>query len=285
MSPLVGETAPTEEIREEALHTPIPDLSGLRKVKEGYREWPIGRENSLFNEEVVGVSVYGLAGQSYYSRPNAATGEPIAEVSKKLYLRKSLAEKLANINQRLKDPTFTKFFGGPVELYIEDAYRPYDLQKKLYEQVFPHLIWQQNPGITDEQLDKRLHELIAEPGNDENSPSPHATGGAVDVILRYKQNTSDYVEGSEVYTGHIDGDTSPRVLLDYFEIEEPKNGHEKFAQRNRRAFYAIMTGEALGFDTQLQVNPTEFWHWSYGDQMWAKLQGKPAAFYGLAQGQ
>lgn len=197
-------------------------------------------------------------------------------------LRKTLAEKLGYINERLKDPAITDFFSGQVELYVEDALRPYKLQKKLYEEVFPALIKKQNPGISDEELESRLQELIAKPSKDEDRPSPHATGGAVDVILRYRQNTLDYVQGSEVPVGHVDGDTSRRVYPDYFEHGPPRSKKEIVAQRNRRAFYAIMTGEAFGIDTQLQVNPTEWWHWSYGDQMWAKLSDQPTALYGQA---
>jgi D-alanyl-D-alanine dipeptidase len=28
------------------------------------------------------------------------------------------------------------------------------------------------------------------------------------------------------------------------------------------------------------ANPTEWWHFSFGDQMWAKLTGADAALYG-----
>ena len=267
----------------DALLVPISSLSKLRELKEGYRDHPIEKSHSRYGENLVPISNYGLAGQAYYSRPSAATGDPVTEVPESLLLRKSLAEKLADINQRLDDPALTKFFGGPVELYVEDGHGSFELQKNLYDKVFPHLIWQQNPLMTDEQREARLYELIAEPSNDPDHPSPHLTGGAVDVILRYKQKTPDYVKGSEVYVGHTEADTSERVLPDYFELNEPKNGHDKFAQRNRRAFYAIMTGLAMGTPTDLQVNPTEWWHWSYGDQMWAKLMYKPAAFYSTAQ--
>ncbi len=273
-----------EVVHKDALLAPIPDLTAAREAKTGYRDYPIDRNGELFDEELVNIADYGLAGQAYYSRPNAATGEAVPEVPKALQLRKSLAEKLADINKRLADPAITKFFGRPVELYIEDGLRAYNLQKQLYDQVFPHLIWQQNPGISDEQLDAKLRNLIAKPSDDEARPSPHATGGAADVTLRYKRATLGYVRGDEVPLGHVDGDTSDRVLPDYFEQLASVSEAFDLAQRNRRAFYAIMTGKVFGIDTGLQVNPTEFWHWSYGDQMWAKLRGEPAALYGLAGG-
>jgi zinc D-Ala-D-Ala dipeptidase len=40
----------------------------------------------------------------------------------------------------------------------------------------------------------------------------------------------------------------------------------------------IDTMRAAGF-----VNdPTEWWHWSYGDRYWANLPGKPAAIFAAA---
>ena len=279
-----GETPKTEKVHIETLLSPIPNLSELRKTKEGYRDYPIHEQSHLFREGLVDIKSYGLAGQAYYSRPNAATGEAIPEVPKNLFIRKSLAEKLSHINEQLKDPAFTKFFGKPVELYIEDGFRSYDLQKKLYEQVLPHLIWQQYPGITDEGLDEKLNGLIAKPSTDAARPSPHSTGGAVDVVLRYGHKSPLYIKNTGVPLGHEDGDTSERVTLDYFEHNEPRDKEDRLAKRNRRAFYAIMTGEAFGRDTELQVNPSEWWHWSYGDQMWAKLQAKPLALYGSAEG-
>jgi D-alanyl-D-alanine dipeptidase len=277
-----GMDAGAETINHDALIAPIPDLTTLRQLKDGYREYPIDLGNPQSHEELIDISAYDLPGQSYYSRPNAATGEPVAEVPKTLYLRKSIAEKLLAINQTLTDPALTRFFGGPVELYVEDAHRSYLLQKQLYEKVFPHLIRQQHPGLSDEELADQLQNLIAEPSDDPARPFPHATGGAADVILRYKQKTPGFVD-KPVFVAHLDGDTSSKIELDYFEHHEPKDGHEKFAQRNRRAFYAIMTGAAFNQQTELQVNPTEWFHWSWGDQMWAKLQNKPAALYGLAE--
>lgn len=268
------------ELIETALSEPVPNLSIARSKKEYYRDYPIDNDTGLYNEKLVSVGDYGLAGQNYYSRLNVATGQAIIDIPKELFLRKSLAEKLADLNQRLNGKTVVDFFGGPVELYIEDAYRPYSLQKHLYEKVFPELIRQQNPAISDENLEARLNELIALPSNDAQHPSPHSTGGAVDIVLRYKQDTPDYVKGAEVPVGHVDGDTSKRVYPDYFELLKPQSDHDKLAQRNRRAFYAVMTGKAYGIDTGLQVNPTEWWHWSWGDQMWAKLRDEPSAFYG-----
>ena len=46
------------------------------------------------------------------------------------------------------------------------------------------------------------------------------------------------------------------------------------AQANRRLLYWVMT------EAEFANNPTEWWHYSWGDQMWAKLAGQSAAHYG-----
>ena len=46
------------------------------------------------------------------------------------------------------------------------------------------------------------------------------------------------------------------------------------ARTNRRLLYWVMT--EAGFAN----NPTEWWHYSWGDQLWARLMGRPHAHYG-----
>lgn len=41
-----------------------------------------------------------------------------------------------------------------------------------------------------------------------------------------------------------------------------------------------MTTDEVG-KIAMTGNPTETWHYSYGDQMWAILEGQDAAFYGV----
>lgn len=272
-----------DQLNEEALLQPIPNMDGLRERKKAYNELPIDTSHPKFNEPLVDVAGYGLAGQAYYSRPNAATDQPVPGVPTNMYLRQSVAETLAKINTSLRNPIFTDFFGGEVELYVEDALRPVSLQTRLHDELIPALLRDNHPGISDEEVAERIKDLIAVPSPDPQKPSPHATGGALDIILRYKQGTTEYVEDSQVPMGHSDGDTSERILPDYFELNEPQTDDDKQAQRNRRTYYAIMTGKAFGVDTGLVCNPTEWWHWGSGDQLAAKVRGDEAAYYSLAE--
>lgn len=274
-----------EQIVEEALLLPVPNMDKLRELKKGYNELPIDNSHPKFNEPLVDIADYGLAGQAYYSRPNAATDQPVPGVPKNMYLRQSVAQTLATINTSLRNPIFTDFFGGEVELYVEDALRPVSLQTRLHDELIPALLRDNHPEMSDEDIAERIKDLIAVPSSDPNKPSPHATGGALDIILRYKQGTTGYVEGSQVPMGHSDADTSDRILPDYYELHDPQTDEDKQAQRNRRAYYAIMSGQAFGTDTGLVCNPTEWWHWGSGDQLAAKVRGDSEAYYSLAEPQ
>lgn len=262
---------------------PIPDFGLARKIKPGYRQHALLATGDHDDEPLVAIEEYGIAGQSYYSRPNKATSDPIPGIEPAVYVRRTIAEKLAAINFELqKSEVVEKLLGGKVELYIDEGYRPPELQRKLYEEVFPYVISQQHPDWTRTRILRRRDELSAAPPQD-GTPSPHATGAAVDVKLRYQDARLGYVPGTDVEMGHGDADTSQATNPDYFEHRDALGIDGQKARRNRRVFYWIMKGSLNGDDTGFVVNPTEWWHWSFGDQMWAHLTQSPGAFYNEAK--
>lgn len=274
---------PYNQFFEEALYQPVPNMGELRERKKGYNELPIDTTNTLFSELVVNIADYGIAGQAYYSRPNAATEQAVPDAPTTLYLRKSVAETLAKINDSLNNPAITAFFGGEVELYVEDALRPVALQTRLHNELIPALLRKNHPDMSEEAILARRKDIIALPSSDPSKPSPHATGGALDVALRFKQPTESFVKGSNLPMGHVDGETGDRINPDYFEQNSPETEADKVAQRNRRAYYAIMTGAAFGVNTGFVNNPTEWWHWGRGDQLSAKVNGDKVAYYSLVE--
>jgi len=268
-----------ERINVRALEAAIPSMALSLEAKNGYRDIEINQADERFNEALVQLEDYGIAGQSYYSRSNATLEQPVPGVNEKPFLRRSVAQKLAAINEKLQNPKITEFFGGEVELYVEDGVRPVALQQQLFDVALPNLLRRNEPESTDQEIDQKKRTIIAAPSTDLQHPAPHATGGAVDVILRYRQDVKSFVRGVNVWIGHIDGDTADNIAPDYYEKHPPQDESDLLAQRNRRAFYAIMTGAAFNQPTNLAVNPTEIWHWSEGDQLWAALT-KQIPYYG-----
>lgn len=101
----------------------------------------------------------------------------------------------------------------------------------------------------------------------------------MDINLRFQRPDPGFVPGCRVELSHKSGVVGYAAQPDYFEHHVPASKIERQAQRNRRILYWVMRGALLGDDTGFVVNPTEWWHWSYGDQLWAQLTDAPEAFY------
>ncbi len=263
----------------------IPTQGVALSRKQNYREYPLYMGTDRAQESMVAIADYGIAGQAYYSRPNPATGEPLAEVNPTVFLRKRLVEKLADINLALQQSDIvTKLFGGQVELYVEEGLRSRETQAHLYDTVFPKLIRKQQPDLDEADVMIRRNQMIAAPFRQGVTPPPHATGGAVDVTLRYVNPGLGYHARSMVNMGHEDGATGATAYPDYFEGRDRLSARDQEAQRNRRVFYWAMRGALLPEgESGLVCNPTEWWHWSTGDQLWAAVTEAPFAFYGAAE--
>jgi D-alanyl-D-alanine dipeptidase len=258
----------------------IPIQSELLKAKAGYREYPLLVESPRAKEPLVDIGLYGLAGQSYYSRPNRATGDPVPGVDPIVRVRKSIAEQLAAINYEVQNAELlTKVFGQPVELYIEEGMRSPQMQRQLYEEIFPRFISQRQPALHEAEVLAERDKLIAKPSDARSTPSPHSTGAAVDVCLRYAQPDLGFVAKSLILMGQKAG-FSKNARPDYFETKESLSTTDKRMRQNRRIFYWVMRGALLHDDSGFMVNPDEWWHWSYGDQLWAALTNAPCAFFG-----
>src|SRR6185503_15756509 len=119
--------------------------------------------------------------------------------------------------------------------------------------------------------------LIARPSKGGSIP-PHATGAAFDVTLRYVHPDLCYVPKTRLDMGRT-LDTSTVAQPDYFEHSNHLPTIQVKQQRNRRALYWIMRGALLQDDSGFICNPDEWWHWSFGDQMWAVLTDAPCAYF------
>lgn len=268
------------------LQHPIPDMTA-RRARKDYRSYPLDVDGQRNSEPLVDIAEFGIAGQSYYSRHNTASGQPISGVGEAVFVRHSVAEKLALINRELQQSqAVTELLGGRVELFVDEGLRSKAVQQKLYAELFPRLIRERNPGISKADALKLRDSVIAKPSN-KTSPAPHATGAAVDVKFRYVQAEQGFVSKGFVDMGHSRGDLGSPTQPDYFErlLKPPRpklQAGQIVAQRHRRVFYWVMRGALIGDDSGFEVNPNEWWHWSYGDQLWGQLRRAPYAFFGAA---
>lgn len=178
----------------------------------------------------------------FLPHPYLEVGAPYAEKSP-FFVRKEVLKRLYVAQSKLE--SLNKGF----KLKVFDAYRPLAVQKymieydtKRYGKKITQKFW--SPISTDVKL----------------SPPPHSTGGALDLTIIDKN-------GLELDMG---------TKIDEFTESSYSNFNaiSSTCRDNRALLLEVMT--FAGF-SQL---PTEWWHFSFGDQIWA-IDNNTYAKYGL----
>lgn len=244
---------------------PIGDLAASRAARRGFRtRIPIRRDNALHAEQVVEARDVGLAGENFYaSDRNPPYWRRAEGATDRLWLRAGVAERLGRVNARAAT--------AGLELFLFDAWRPRSVQAYFHDVWMPNEIQRRNPALTGAALTEEVERYWSAPTYNPESPAPHETGAAVDLSLRWKG-------GDLLWMGSLFDDVTQLANRDRFENLDP--GHFSFsdleAQANRRLLHWLMVEEGFA------GHPDEWWHFSWGDQMWAALSGEAQAHYGLA---
>ncbi|MBE9055220.1 M15 family metallopeptidase [Sphaerospermopsis sp. LEGE 08334] len=156
-------------------------------------------------------------------------------------------------------------------IQIFDAYRPVAVQQFMVDYSFAQAV--QARGLIEsdlstqqrEEIWQQVYEIWAVPSLDMNTPPPHSTGAAVDITL-VNEN------GEVVNMGSPIDEMSERSHPDYY-AHSDAHRHQEY-HHHRELLLNVML--KAGF----QRNPREWWHFSFGDQMWAWLCNQPTARYG-----
>ncbi|WP_392533361.1 M15 family metallopeptidase [Nostoc sp. C117] len=187
--------------------------------------------------------------------PYEKLGAPYGDRSP-YYLRQSAIENL------IQAQSYLEILHPKWRIQIFDAYRPIAVQQFMVDYSFAQAV--KDRGLTGVELSpnqrqeiwEAVYEIWAVPSLDEKTPPPHSTGGAVDVTL-----VDD--SGEIVDMGSPIDEMSGRSHPDYY-----ANGDRPEAQKyhaSRQLLQDVML--KAGF----QRNPREWWHFCFGDQMWAWL--------------
>jgi D-alanyl-D-alanine dipeptidase len=168
------------------------------------------------------------------------------------YLRQSVIENL------IQAQNYLQLLHPNWYIQIFDAYRPVAVQQFMVDYSFGEALRER--GLTDKELSpqqreeawKAVYEIWAVPSLDMKTPPPHSTGAAVDITL-----VNDI--GEVVDMGSPIDEMSDRSLPEYYHHSHP----EYHAHRQLLRDVMLKAG--------FQRNPREWWHFSFGDQMWAWL--------------
>jgi D-alanyl-D-alanine dipeptidase len=164
--------------------------------------------------------------------------------------RKSMARMLCEANSSLMKKGF--------RLAIVEGWRPPHIQKRMYLGTW-NRFQERHPNWSDVTLRRVVNRYTAPIHG--RVPPPHSTGGAVDLVLTDLE-------------GNVQDHWSPYTWRDptCFQFDAP--GLSEAAQKTRALLSDAIT------PTGLTNYPSEYWHWSYGDQGWAYRGGHPHALYG-----
>jgi D-alanyl-D-alanine dipeptidase len=165
------------------------------------------------------------------------------------YLRKSVADMLIAAQE--------KYLPEGVHFVILDAWRPVSIQKG-YRKMFAKQFRRQHPDWDNRRVRLEVNKYAAPPTG--LFASGHLCGASVD--LRLMKNGRLLPMASSKYS------YQHNALSDQKELP-------KYILKNR-----TMLARACK-KAGLTNYPEEYWHWCYGDYLWAKLNKRAKAVYGV----
>ncbi len=196
--------------------------------------------------------------------PYSHLGAPYEDKYSIWKLREEVVNRLVKVNDYLTSKSSFK-------LLIYDSWRPLEVQEFMFKRAFLLECEKSDIDISFENrksypsILKKVEKFWAYPSYDIRCPPPHSTGGALDVCLSDKGG--NLVEmGSMV--DQMDETSNPYF---YANIKD----EEAIIWNSRRTLLREIMNK-FGF----AQHPNEWWHFSYGDQLWAWKNKKANALYG-----
>ncbi len=157
-----------------------------------------------------------------------------------------------------------------LRIKVWDAHRPLETQQGLFD-GFWRMLSVASPSLSYEQLMALTQTYVSVPSENITRPSPHFTGGPVDVTLVDRA-------GRELNMGTGFDHFGPEAATAYF--ENPRNIvtlSDVEAMMNRRRLYHAMIG--AGFSNYSE----EWWHFDFGNQFYARMTGRQAKYGPIAK--
>jgi zinc D-Ala-D-Ala dipeptidase len=149
---------------------------------------------------------------------------------------------------------------GGYRIGVIEGWRAPFIQRRMFQAVWAQFR-ERFPDLPDDEL-RVIVEQFSAP-MDEEVPPPHTTGGAVDLWLFGPDGPCDM--------------NSPFDWKDHHGFAFDAEGISDAARRHRDILAEALTAGGL------TNYPSEYWHWSYGDQGWAYRGGHPHAVYGAVE--
>jgi D-alanyl-D-alanine dipeptidase len=240
---------------------------------------------------------FGEHSNSPYTGNNKLDGSLLT-----LFVRRSTAHRLLLAEKSLP---------ARYHLLVFDAYRPYRVQKSLHD-FYKQKLRENHPDLNSEALESETQNYVSLPSTDPARPSPHSTGGVVDVaIVKFDQtyeeerqricadlsdDTLDFIRriglemrlsalmrhhGKMLNFGTAFDYGGEKSATAYYESKlatgETLTDNEMQACSNRRLLFTVMV--QAGFQPYF----AEWWHFDAPESQWgAATAGYKLATFGAA---
>lgn len=168
------------------------------------------------------------------------------------YVRKTVAEKIYKISESLPNG---------INLVLIEGYRTLEAQQRSWDTKFT-LLKKENPTWSDEEINQKVGLVVAKPLPLAN----HHCGGAVYVTLMYSDGTL-----LDMGTPYPSEAMSAEYYTKFQMLSEDINDEQK---KNRKILRDAMEAQEFVW------YPGEWWHYCWGDRMWAVYSGKTECYYG-----
>ena len=200
--------------------------------------------------------------------PYAALGAPYGPGQSPFALRRSVVARLLQAQVELQRSC------PELRLAVFDGWRPIAVQQFMVTHTLAELCAQQgvDRGVASAErawLEAEVGRFWAPPSHDPATPPPHSTGAAVDLTLA----TAD---GQPLDMGGAIDAIGAMSEPEHYSGAALADPTSTAAQWHRRRQWLSAAMAAAGF----AQHPNEWWHYSWGDQLWAWRSGAPQACYG-----
>ncbi len=200
--------------------------------------------------------------------PYLSLGAPYGNDSDPWKIRRGVLGRLSLAQDYLQLDQSDLCFG------IFDAWRPISVQAFMVEYSIKEICDSRGLDRNDPTQEFAVTNVIQEvgkfwaaPSDDLASPPPHSTGAAIDLTLANRQGLPIDMGGRIDQIGSI---SSPSFFREAAKYDDTSR---TFHQRRLSLANAMIRA---GF----VQHPNEWWHFSFGDQLWAWMSDHPQALYG-----
>ena len=197
--------------------------------------------------------------------PYLSLGAPYKSRKNIWSLREGVISRLVKANKYLQT------IHNNYSLILYDSWRPIEVQSYMFYLAFKSECEKRGLKIQFDEMNsypeiiKEVEKFWAYPSFDDKCPPPHSTGGAIDLaIVDSSGNLIDM--GCQI--DNMDSSASPEFYKD-------RNSKESIIWDDRRNLL-----KKVMLKSEFVQHPNEWWHFSYGDQLWAWTNQNKEAIYG-----